>query len=301
MAVQTTVKTISATTGKRQKKTKTNGNRIRINKRQQTVQLDLSELTFETAAQVNRFYDLLEKRLTARREKKWYFLVNLKNLHLCMDSWIAFAIRGKRVNDIWSWATVHYGPHISLHQAIASQLGCTGAEPILFPTRPQALSFLTKLKNKIARETARNIKHLNADKLDGIARTIGSRFEFIRELDIVTVDFRHFTFDTPATVDEFFDVLTIHLQSTGQKWYFVVKYSDTRVYPEAWYQWAKRSRALFEDYSLGAVRICPPSDSNMPSDHNQADMDTGLVIAGSTEQAIDQICKTRTRPQDIHP
>ena len=72
----------------------------------QIMEVDFSDITFETAEQVNSFYDRLEERVADTGKDKWYFLVNYRSCQLTPMTWIPFANRGKKLNLAHSLGSV---------------------------------------------------------------------------------------------------------------------------------------------------------------------------------------------------
>jgi len=63
----------------------------------EVMEVDFSDITLESSAQVHEVYDLLDARILATR-RKWFFLVNYRDCHIYPEAWIAFANRGKKLN-----------------------------------------------------------------------------------------------------------------------------------------------------------------------------------------------------------
>lgn len=88
-------------------------------------------------------------------------------------------------------------------------------------------------------------------------QTYADRITFDDELQIMEVDFTDFTFSSSAIVTAFYDTIEKKIEATGRKWYFLVKYRDCRIFPDAWMQYAARGKRLNLAYSLGTVRVDP--------------------------------------------
>ncbi len=107
----------------------------------ETIELDLSDFEFSSAAIVNEFYDVIEE-LVAASGRDWYFLVNYRDCRIWPEAWIAFAHRGKKINAICSLGTVRYAESVS---AGDENLG-SRFDPDLFPSRDAALERIQALK-----------------------------------------------------------------------------------------------------------------------------------------------------------
>ena len=81
--------------------------RIRFLDQLEVMDVDFSDLTFETSADVNECYDFIEAKL-ADTGRKWFFLVNYRNCHINPDAWFAYAHRGKLLNKESSLGSVRY-------------------------------------------------------------------------------------------------------------------------------------------------------------------------------------------------
>lgn len=71
------------------------------------VEVDYSEFEFSSSKLVNEFHDELDA-LVERTGKKWFFLVNNRGYSVWPEAWVAFAHRGKKVNQSYSLGTVRY-------------------------------------------------------------------------------------------------------------------------------------------------------------------------------------------------
>ena len=75
------------------------------------------------------------------------------------------------------------------------------------------------------------------------------------------VDFSNITFEHSRDVNDCYDVLDELIATSGRKWYFLVNYENTKIFPEAWVQYAARGKVLNEAGSLGSVRYAPGSET----------------------------------------
>jgi len=72
--------------------------RVNFLENEQIMEVDFSDITFDTSAMVDEFYDVIEQGIAKRGDRKWYFLVNYRNTRIFELAWIRFAQRGKQVN-----------------------------------------------------------------------------------------------------------------------------------------------------------------------------------------------------------
>jgi len=56
--------------------------RIQFLDEHQIMDVDFSNLTFDTSAMVDEFYDEVERKIAHSGRDKWYFLVNYKNTRI---------------------------------------------------------------------------------------------------------------------------------------------------------------------------------------------------------------------------
>lgn len=81
-----------------------------------------------------------------------------------------------------------------------------------------------------------------------------TRIAFLPELDVMEVDFATLRFADAQTVNAFYDEVERQLGETGRKWFFLVKYEDCEIAPDAWSAFAHRGKRVNLAYSLGSVR-----------------------------------------------
>src|SRR6266568_3941347 len=74
----------------------------------ETVEYDLSNVTFESAAQVDAFYDAADQQLAATG-RRWYFLVIYTDCVIGPDAWDRYAARGKHTNITFGLGTMRVG------------------------------------------------------------------------------------------------------------------------------------------------------------------------------------------------
>jgi branched-chain amino acid transport system ATP-binding protein len=82
-----------------------------------------------------------------------------------------------------------------------------------------------------------------------------SRLTFHDSLQAAEVDFSRVTFASKEQVDRIYDEIDQKLAATGQRWYFIVNYSDCVIAPEVWTEFAARGKNSNINHSLGTVRI----------------------------------------------
>ena len=116
----------------------------------QVMEVDFSDLTFDTSAMVDEFYDMVEHEIEAREGRKWYFLVNYRNTRIFELAWIRFAQRGKRVNLASSLGSVRYAVREEVGQTIESSARRENFDPNLFSSREEAVAEIERMKSAAA-------------------------------------------------------------------------------------------------------------------------------------------------------
>ncbi len=114
-----------------------------------------------------------------------------------------------------------------------------------------------------------------SDPLFAEAPSVGfaERIHFNEKDDVLDVDFSHFTFDSVVTVRLFFNEIQKRIEAVGKPCYLVIDFHACQIFPEAWFEFAHRSRVLRERHVLGSVRYDVDHDSGAaPADARDPDM-----------------------------
>lgn len=107
----------------------------------QIMEVDFSHLRFASSAQVNAFYDEIDRRIEATG-RKWYFLVNYDHCEIEQAAWFAFGYRGKKVNLAHSLGTVRFNARPETEGTIKEKAEAEAFDPNLFRSRKAALARL---------------------------------------------------------------------------------------------------------------------------------------------------------------
>lgn len=115
------------------------------------------------------------------------------------------------------------------------------------------------------------------------------RIKVLNETDTIEVDFSNFEFSSAKIVNDFYDVIDELVESSGRKWYFLVNYANSSIWPEAWVAFAHRGKKVNVNYSLGTVRYAASQDpSDRTSEQSRSeDFDPNLFT--SREAALAKI------------
>lgn len=271
--------------------------RIAFDEDKQIMEVDFSDILFDSAKQVTDFYDLVDEKIAATGKDKWYFLVNYKNCRLSPAAWIPFARRGKQVNIAHSLGSARFAVSDATGKAILKQAEREDFDPNLFASRQSAIDHLVAMRaeaqNAPAEVQPEPQETTAPATAESALRTIAERISFIADQQVMEADFSNYTFAGLADVNEFYDVLADKLGETEQKWYFLVNYTGTKIFPDAWYQWAIRSRRLNAQYSLGTVRYNPDDAAKQEiiKRAQAAEADPNLV--STREKALARIAQMR--------
>ena len=106
------------------------------------------------------------------------------------------------------------------------------------------------------------------DDSELIAENYRKRISFIKDQNIIELDFSDFSFSNSTIVNEFYDAIERLVEPTGRSWFFLVNYRNCSVWPEAWVAFAHRGKRLNATCSLGSVRFTsdPATDSSSDAD-----------------------------------
>ncbi len=81
--------------------------RIRFYPDLEVVEIDYHEFAFTSASDVHNFYDSFDRMVEATG-RKWYVVMNYVGISIWPEAWVAFAHRGKKVNEMYSLGTFRY-------------------------------------------------------------------------------------------------------------------------------------------------------------------------------------------------
>jgi branched-chain amino acid transport system ATP-binding protein len=150
----------------------------------ETAEIDLSQLTFATAADVDAFYDEVDRRMGATG-RRWYFLVNYEGCVIATEAWDRYSARGKATNIAYSLGTVRIGASEQTRGAIRERAGREMFRANIFSTRDQAMLALGEMrKRKPDSGTAADGAFLSVDNIHlrfgGVRAITGVSFQVNR-------------------------------------------------------------------------------------------------------------------------
>ena len=109
--------------------------------------MDFSGITFSTAAEVDAFYDEIDRQLAASG-RRWYFLVIYTECVITPVAWPRFAERGKSANINHGLGTVRVGATAQMRDSIRQDAGRAFFRANIHDTRDQAILALGELRKK---------------------------------------------------------------------------------------------------------------------------------------------------------
>jgi len=115
----------------------------------QTMEVDFSGMSFETAAHSDAFYDEADRLLEATR-KRWYFLVIYTDCVITAEAWDQFAARGKKTNIEYGLGTVRVGASARAREEIRERAGREMFRANMYETRDQAMLALGEIRKRRA-------------------------------------------------------------------------------------------------------------------------------------------------------
>ena len=111
------------------------------------MEVDWSDWTFTTEAQVNEFYDEVDRKAGATG-KRWYFLVNYVGCVISPAAWPRFAERGKYANITYGLGTVRIGVTAATRDAIRQRAKGEMFRANIFESRDQAMVALGEMRKR---------------------------------------------------------------------------------------------------------------------------------------------------------
>jgi branched-chain amino acid transport system ATP-binding protein len=122
-------------------------NRVIVHNAIETVEVDFANLTFDDAAQVDAFYDEVDRRLEAT-DRRWYFLMVYTDCVITPDAGERFAERGKNTDINYGLGTVRVGATAQTRKAICEHAGRAMFRANNFDTRDRAMSALGEMRKR---------------------------------------------------------------------------------------------------------------------------------------------------------
>jgi branched-chain amino acid transport system ATP-binding protein len=115
----------------------------------ETLEVDFTDLTFDTPAVVDAFFDEQDRRIVATG-RRWYVLVNYQGCTIAPGAWDRFTERGRNINVAHSLGTVRVGASGELREAIHQDAKRELFRANIFGSRDQALQALGVMRKRAA-------------------------------------------------------------------------------------------------------------------------------------------------------
>lgn len=224
--------------------------RIRFHPEIEVMEADFSGLRFTAEETVDRVYDFIEEKIAETGEDKWYFLVNLQDVHIDSAAWLRYGRRGRKLNEAHSLGSVRFDASPETQAEIAARAEAEDFDANLCPDRMTALDRITTIR-------AAAPKRFRAGPRP---KSEHGRAEFTRrvtlheDIEVMEADFSRFHFRTAGDVHDFYDHLDHVMRTSGRRWFFLVNYEGARIDAEVWSAYAARGKKLNKDFSRGSVR-----------------------------------------------
>ena len=121
--------------------------RIKVIDALEVLDVDFSNMTFTTKAEIDTFYDEVDRLLEATK-RRWYFLVNYTDCTIADEVWDHFGDRGKHSNVTYGLGTVRFGVSALTRQTIRERAMQARFRANVFETREEALVALGELRKR---------------------------------------------------------------------------------------------------------------------------------------------------------
>jgi len=260
--------------------------RIRFDDTRQLMEVDFSDLTFDSSATVNRVYDRLEERIADTGEDLWFFAIDLNGTRIDSSAWMAYARRGRALNLAHSMGTVRYDASPETAAQINRAALTEAFDPNLFTNRADALVRIGQLPSLRRTHVQHDPVHTEHDFF--------RRISFDARARIMEVDFSWFTFHHSRDVDDFYDHIEARIADSGHdQWFFLINYEGTQILPAAWVRYAHRGKLLNLAHSLGTVRYAPGSETEADIRLRAESQDFRPNIRNTRAEALDRIAEMR--------
>jgi len=267
--------------------------RIKFDKKLQTLEVDFSGLEFRSASDIDETYDVIQSEITKSGHDFWYFAVNYKDCKIALPASPAHSRRGSRINVMHSIGTVRYDASQKTASAIASRPGQGVLQGNFFSSREDALAEISAMRSK--QPEARNRGKLAPSKYsaDDFKPLVG----FLEDLQVLDVNLTDISFDNANDVNTFYDHVEEQVKATGKKWYFLVNYSNCKISMRAWVTYAQRGKKLNIASSLGSVRYdaTPEFEAEIRSQASTGEFRAN--IARRREDALGMIEKMKSKAE----
>jgi len=150
----------------------------------EAMEVDFSHVTFAAPAEVDAFYDEIDRQLAASG-RRWYFLVLYPGCVIAPEAWDRFAARGKHTNVNFGLGTVRVGAAAETRDSIRQDAGHGMFRANIYDSRDQALAALGAIRKRredagaAASEAFLRVENVHLG-FGGVRALIGVSFEIKR-------------------------------------------------------------------------------------------------------------------------
>ena len=130
-------------------------------------------------------------------------------------------------------------------------------------------------------------------------RTHSERITFHDANETMEVDFSSMTFADVAEVDAIYDEIDRRLTATGQRWFFLVLYTDCVIAPEAWDRFAARGKSANVNHGRGSVRVDAKEETREAIRERAGKESFRSNIYNTRDQALLALGEMRKRQRDL--
>lgn len=123
--------------------------RVTFDEGLEAMEVDLSGLRIKHSGDVHLLFDHIERRI-AKTGLKWFFLIDMKGARIYDEAWVAYASRGKTLNQRWSMGTVRYNTGTDTEETIRMRAESQAFRPNVRANREAALGRLAEMKAEMA-------------------------------------------------------------------------------------------------------------------------------------------------------
>jgi hypothetical protein len=166
------------------------------------------------------------------------------------------------------------------------------ANPNLFGSRADALTFLKSLPSKRRTRTAH---HPNFHKAEFLRR-----LSFDHDTGILEVDLSGMSLEHSRDVNDVHNWAEDAIRATRHKWWIVFNYEGTRIQSPAWVQFSVRSDAFNQLYSMGSVRYAMGSETEADKRLRYEAKTTRPNIRNTRGEAIERLEELRLAYAKTH-
>lgn len=121
--------------------------RVLFHEKLDIMEVDFSDYTFATSADVNEFYEAITAKI-AETGRNWYFMVNYDGTKILPSAWTQWAVSSKKLNAAHSLGTVRFNQHGEAETELLKRARFDRSDPNLAVSRKDALARIDQMRGK---------------------------------------------------------------------------------------------------------------------------------------------------------